>query len=66
MPSETIVNIKNFTREEVIKHNKKTDCWIIIENNVYDLTTFIAQHLGGCGTPMKLMTLNKKYQKNNE
>lgn len=45
MTSDT--NIKTYTRSEVLLHNKKTDCWVIIENNVYDLTSFIKIHPGG-------------------
>ena len=27
-----------YTLEEVLKHNEKEDCWIIIDNYVYDLS----------------------------
>ncbi|KAG8861644.1 hypothetical protein FRB91_003767 [Serendipita sp. 411] len=36
-----------FTREEVAKHNKKGDLWIIIDSRVYDLSRFAALHPGG-------------------
>lgn len=39
--------MKTFTRLEIIQHNTKEDCWIIIRNNVYDITGFIASHPGG-------------------
>ncbi|MEK7602858.1 MAG: cytochrome b5-like heme/steroid binding domain-containing protein [Patescibacteria group bacterium] len=48
--------IKFFTKDDVIKHNSKSDCWTIIEDQVYDLTKFIGRHPGGdeiiraCGT----------------
>ncbi len=41
--------------EEIKNHTKKSDCWMIINDNVYDLTTYVG-HPGGnvyvsyCGT----------------
>jgi cytochrome b involved in lipid metabolism len=41
-------NSKNkFTLEEVSKHNKKDDAWLIINNKVYDITKWIPMHPGG-------------------
>jgi cytochrome b involved in lipid metabolism len=39
--------LKEYTLEEVARHDKPEDCWIIINNKVYDVTPFIAQHPGG-------------------
>jgi len=39
--------IKNFTYDEVKKHNKENDAWIIHKNNVYDVSKFIDNHPGG-------------------
>jgi cytochrome b involved in lipid metabolism len=36
-----------FTWEEVRKHNKKDDCWIVVDDNVYNMTNFQYQHPGG-------------------
>jgi len=33
--------------QEVAKHNNVNDCWMIINNKVYDLTSFIPLHSGG-------------------
>lgn len=33
--------------QEVQKHNKRNDCWIIIRGQVYDVTEFIPKHPGG-------------------
>nr|WP_240923469.1 cytochrome b5 domain-containing protein [Thermococcus sp. 18S1] len=45
------------TLDEVAKHSSETDCWVVIENKVYNVTTLIDQHPGGreaiikyCGT----------------
>eukprot|EP01084_Bolivina_argentea_P282455 483493_1 len=35
---------KEYTMEEVSKHNTADDIWIVLNNNVYDLTDFWQQH----------------------
>ena len=36
-----------YYKHEVAKHNKANDCWVIINDNVYDLTHFLPEHPGG-------------------
>jgi cytochrome b involved in lipid metabolism len=36
-----------YSREEVAKHTQDGDIWVIIENDVYDLSSFLQEHPGG-------------------
>lgn len=38
---------KQFTREEIEKHDKENDCWIVINGKVYDATSVQDWHPGG-------------------
>ncbi|KAK2029100.1 hypothetical protein LX32DRAFT_652559 [Colletotrichum zoysiae] len=37
---------KQFTREEVEKHDREADCWIVVDGKVYDATSVMAWHPG--------------------
>lgn len=39
--------LRKYTLTEVAKHNSKEDLWIVIQNKVYDVTTYIPYHPGG-------------------
>lgn len=38
---------QSFTAADVAAHKTASDCWTIINGNVYDLTSFIPRHPGG-------------------
>jgi len=38
---------KAYTLEEVSKHNSKTDCWVVLHNQVLNVTSFLKDHPGG-------------------
>jgi len=39
--------MKIFSADEIAKHNKEGDLWVVIDAKVYDLTRFAAMHPGG-------------------
>ncbi|KAJ9128514.1 hypothetical protein P3X46_034928 [Hevea brasiliensis] len=38
---------KVYSKAEVSLHNKRTNCWIIIKEKVYDVTSYVEEHPGG-------------------
>merc|ERR1719223_323290 len=36
-----------YTLEEVAKHTSKTDCWVVVNGQVLDVTKFLSEHPGG-------------------
>ena len=40
-------DIKYYTLDDVKKHKKSKDCWIVIDGNVLDVTKFLELHPGG-------------------
>ncbi|KAL2553796.1 Cytochrome [Forsythia ovata] len=43
----TTKTAKAYTKAEVSFHNKRNDCWIIIKDKVYDVTSYVEEHPGG-------------------
>lgn len=44
--SQTAIMSKTFSTDEVASHNKPTDLYIIVDEDVYDLTKFQDEHPG--------------------
>lgn len=40
-------NHRAITLEELQKHNKKDDCWVVFQGAVYNITPFLSRHPGG-------------------
>lgn len=38
---------KVLKKEEIALHSDSTDCWIIVNGKVWDLTQYLANHPGG-------------------
>ncbi len=42
-----VSNTRIFTWDEVKKHNKLDDCWIVVHGKVYNVTPWVPKHPGG-------------------
>jgi cytochrome b involved in lipid metabolism len=53
IPNKTLVGVTPMTTStsyslaEVAKHSSQSDCWLIINNNVYNATDYLFTHPGG-------------------
>uniref|UniRef100_V5H5V8 Putative cytochrome b5 n=1 Tax=Ixodes ricinus TaxID=34613 RepID=V5H5V8_IXORI len=41
------VQLPRYTLNDVCQHCRHDDCWLVIHNRVYDVTSFLTQHPGG-------------------
>lgn len=46
---------KEFTLEEIAKHNKKDDLWVVVKGVVLDLTNWLEEHPGGVNAILNFM-----------
>lgn len=49
---KTDASVKQFTRAEIEKHDSEQDCWIVVDNRVYDATGVLGWHPGGAAAIM--------------
>jgi flavocytochrome c len=54
-PSEFKIPEKEYTMEEVAKHNKKEDLWVVVKGIVMDVTNWLDEHPGGPQALMNFM-----------
>merc|ERR1712039_846041 len=46
-PISSVASIMSVSASEIAKHSAEKDCWVIVGDEVYDVTTFLADHPGG-------------------
>jgi flavocytochrome c len=54
-PSEFKIPEKEYSMEEVAKHNKKEDLWVVVKGVVLDVTNWLDEHPGGPGALLNFM-----------
>ena len=42
--------VSTLSLTEIAKHNKSSDCWLLINSKVYSVSSYISAHPGGSGT----------------
>merc|ERR1712137_424370 len=45
--NEAVKAADGYSMEEVEKHNKNTDCWVVLHGRVLNVTSFLKEHPGG-------------------
>jgi cytochrome b involved in lipid metabolism len=53
--------MKTFTVEEVAHHNQPSDLWIIVKDQVYDVSKFSKEHPGGKRVLEKVRACNLSF-----
>eukprot|EP01104_Vermistella_antarctica_P019776 TRINITY_DN7989_c0_g1_i1.p1 TRINITY_DN7989_c0_g1~~TRINITY_DN7989_c0_g1_i1.p1 ORF type:complete len:129 (+),score=25.12 TRINITY_DN7989_c0_g1_i1:288-674(+) len=45
--SPNVKKTGSYTMAEVAKHNSRDDCWLVVDDKVYDVTPYLDDHPGG-------------------
>ena len=45
--NETVKEVLKISIDDVKNHDQKSDCWTVIDNSVYDITSYVQSHPGG-------------------
>ncbi|MGM5482241.1 MAG: cytochrome b5 domain-containing protein [Nanobdellota archaeon] len=58
------ISEEKYTKKLVSNHDSSDDCWVIVEDGVYDLSSLITNHQGketleACGRTMDMLLLQK-------
>ena len=50
-----MIGQKPVSAKQVLKHKSPDDCWIVVNNQVWDVTDFLDEHPGGSSStpPLK-------------
>ncbi|KAK3501203.1 FAD binding domain-containing protein [Neurospora crassa] len=54
-PKAFTIPDKEYTMEEIAKHNKKEDLWVVVKGVVLDLTNWLEEHPGGVQALLNFM-----------
>ena len=46
-PVDWNTSVEKVSENELLSHQDQNDCWVVYENNVYDVTKYIPKHPGG-------------------
>ncbi|PGH22958.1 hypothetical protein AJ80_03007 [Polytolypa hystricis UAMH7299] len=44
---------KRLSARQIATHNNQSNCWIVVDNQVWDVTDFVSEHPGGAGIILK-------------
>ena len=47
---EAVTEASLITAEQVQKHSTADDCWLVVNEVVWDMTSFASEHPGGAGS----------------
>ncbi len=39
--------VRSFSWEDIRKHDKENDAWVVMDGEVYDVSKFLSEHPGG-------------------